>query len=92
VRKLVLCAHDESTIQANDGYKAGWGPEDEQPLLKKGAGHGSHWSDVGWLEEAGQQLEYRKNYDGYWTGELFMKQVRKLRCCYEHYKQSMTIC
>jgi hypothetical protein len=30
-----------------------------------------------WLEEVGQQLEYRKNYDRYWTGELFMKQVSK---------------
>ena len=92
VRKLVLCAHDESTMQANDGEKAGWGPKDEQPLLKKGVGRGSHRSDVicstvGWLEEAGQQLEYGKNYDGYWTGELFVKQVRKflLRLCYEHY-------
>lgn len=82
VRKLVLCAHDESTMQANDGDKAGWGPEDEQPLLKKSVGRGSHRSDVicstvGWLKEAGQQLEYGKNYDGYWTGELFVKQVRK---------------
>jgi hypothetical protein len=80
VRKLVLCAHDESTMQAHDGMKAGWGPEGEQPLLKKGPGRGSHRSDiicstVGWLEEAGQQLEYGKNYDGYWTGELFVKQV-----------------
>jgi hypothetical protein len=80
VRKLVLCAHDESTMQANDGMKAGWGPEGEQPLLKKGPGWGSHRSDiicstVGWLKEAGQQLEYGKNYDGYWTGELFVKQL-----------------
>lgn len=84
VRKLVLCAHDESTMQANDSDKAGWGPEDEQPLLKKSVGHGSHQSDVicstvGWLEEAGQQLEYRKDYDRYWTGELLVKQVRILR-------------
>jgi hypothetical protein len=81
IRKLVLCAHDESTMQANDGMKAGWGPEGEQPLLKKGPGRGSHRSDiicstVGWLKEAGQQLEYGKNYDGYWTGELFVKQVK----------------
>ena len=78
----MLCALDESTMQANDGEKAGWGPKDEQPLLKKGVGRGSHWSDVicstvGWLKEAGQQLEYGKNYDGYWTGKLFVKQVRK---------------
>lgn len=80
VRKLVLCPHDESTMQSNDGQKAGWGPENEMPLLKKGVGRGSHRSDVicstvGWLRNAGQQLEYGKNYDGYWTGELFVKQV-----------------
>ena len=83
VRKLVLCTHDESTMQANNSDKAGWGPEDEQPLLKKGVGCGSYQSDVicstvGWLEEAGQQLEYGKDYDRYWTGELFVKQVRIL--------------
>jgi hypothetical protein len=43
-------------------------------------GRGIHKSDVicstvGWLEEASQTLEYGKNYDGYWTGELFVKQV-----------------
>ena len=37
-KKLVLLAHDESTMQANDGEKAGWGPKEEQPILKKGAG------------------------------------------------------
>jgi len=69
----------------------------KQPLLKKGVGCGSNRSDVicstvGWLKEAGQQHEYGKNYDGYWTGELFVKQVRKLRLCYKHYWQLMTIC
>jgi hypothetical protein len=42
LKKLVLCAHDKSTMQANDGQKAGWGPENEQPLLKKGVGWGFH--------------------------------------------------
>ena len=80
VWKLVLLAHDESTCTANDGPKASWVLEGEQPILKKGAGHGSHHSDVicstfGWLENAGVQIEYGKNYDGFWTGELFIKQV-----------------
>src|SRR5882762_7350923 len=40
----------------------------------------SHQSDVicltvGWLADASQTLEYGKNYEGYWTGELFVKQV-----------------
>jgi len=32
-------------------------------------------STVGHLTEAGQTLEYGKNYEGYWTGELFVKQA-----------------
>jgi hypothetical protein len=80
VRKLVLLAHDESTCTANDGPKASWVLEGEQPILKKGVGRGSHRSDVicstfGWLKNAGVQIEYGKNYDGFWTGELFIKQV-----------------
>ena len=79
-RLLVLCAHNESTSQANDGEKAGWVLEGEQPLKKKGPGRGLHQSDVicstvRWLLEASQTLKYGKNYDGYWTGELFIKQV-----------------
>jgi hypothetical protein len=77
---LVLLAHNESTMQANDGPKEGWVLKGEQPLKKKGPGRGLHQSDiicspVGWLSEASQTLEYGKNYDGYWTGELFVKQV-----------------
>ena len=80
VRKLVLLAHDESTCTANDGPKASWVIEGEQPILKKGAGRGLHRSDVicstfGWLKNAGVQIEYGKNHDGFWTGEMFIKQV-----------------
>jgi len=78
--RLVLCAHDEMTAQANDDTGRGWIFDGEQWLRKKGAGRGLHQSDVicstvGWLEEASQTLEYGKNYKGYWTGELFIKQV-----------------
>ena len=77
---LVLCVHDKMTAQANDDTGRGWIFNGEQPLHKKGAGCGLHKSDVicstvGWLEEASQTLEYGKNYEGYWTGELFIKQV-----------------
>ena len=41
-KKLVLLTHNESTMQANGGEKVGWGPEGEQPILKRGAGHGEH--------------------------------------------------
>ncbi|KAF8156663.1 hypothetical protein B0H34DRAFT_783079 [Crassisporium funariophilum] len=64
---------------SNDGKKKGWVFEDKQPLKKKGAGCGLHQSDMvcstfGWIEDASQTLEYGKNYKGYWTGELFVKQ------------------
>jgi hypothetical protein len=79
-RQLVLCSHDESTSQANDSCEKSWVLGDEHMLRKKGAGRGLHQSDVicstiGWLEGASQTIEYGKNYDGYWTGELFVKQV-----------------
>lgn len=79
-RKIVLVAHDESTMQANDGEKAGWVLDGEQPLKKKGPGRGLHQSDVicstyRWLKGASVTLEYRKNYDGYWNGQLFVKQA-----------------
>lgn len=77
---LVLVSYDESTTQANDGKKKSWVHENEHALKKKGVGQGIHQSDVicstmGWLEVASQSLEYSKNYDGYWNGELFVKQV-----------------
>ena len=80
-RRLVLVAHDEMTAQANNADSKSWVLDGEHALKKKGAGRGMHQSDVicstfGWLKEASQSLEYGKNYDGYWNGELFVKQVR----------------
>ena len=80
VQKLVMCAHDECPCQANDGKRWGWVLEGEQPIWKKGAGCGQHLSEVicstmGHLKDGGQILKYGKNDDGYWTGELFVKQV-----------------
>ena len=79
-RRLILVSHDESTTQANDGKKKSWVHENEHALKKKGVGRGIHQSDVicstmGWLKAASQSLEYGKNYEGYWNGELFVKQV-----------------
>jgi hypothetical protein len=81
-QRLVLCAHDEMTAQANDSAAKEWVFMGQHKLRKKGAGRGIHQSDiicstVGWLKEASQTLEYGKNYDGYWNGELFIKQVRQ---------------
>jgi hypothetical protein len=65
-----------------------WVLYDQHELRKKGVGRGIHQSDVicstiGWLKDASQTLEYGKNYNGYWTGELFCKQVRENRAvCY----------
>ena len=82
-RRLVMVPQDEMTAQANDGMKKSWVQQDEQPLMKKGVGRGIHQSDVicathGWMKEASQSLEYGKNYEGYWNGELFVKQVSGL--------------
>jgi hypothetical protein len=86
-RALVLLAHDESTMQANDSNDKSWVFEDQHALRKKGVGRGLHQSDiicstVGWLKDASQTLEYGKNYEGYWTGELFVKQVCQLNIFY----------
>ncbi|KAJ8580330.1 hypothetical protein M405DRAFT_890518, partial [Rhizopogon salebrosus TDB-379] len=67
-------------LEANDSCEKSWVLGDEHMLRKKGAGRGLHQSDVicstiGWLEGASQTIEYGKNYDGYWTGELFVKQL-----------------
>lgn len=80
-RRLVLVSHDESTTQANDGRKKSWVHGNEHALKKKGLGRGIHQSDVicstvGWVKAASHSLEYGKNYEGYWNGELFVKQVR----------------
>ena len=88
-RRLVLVAHDESTMQANDGEKEGWVLDGEHPLQKKGVGRGLHQSDVicstyGWLKGASVTMEYGKNYDGYWTGKLFVKQVCKFGLNQDH--------
>jgi hypothetical protein len=77
---LVLVAHDEMASQTNDSHDKSWVLGDEHQLRKKGPGRGLHQSDgicstVGWLKEGSQTIEYGKNYDGYWTGELFVKQV-----------------
>ena len=32
-------------------------------------------STVGWIKDVSQTLEYGKDYEGYWNGELFVKQV-----------------
>ena len=83
---LVLVPQDEMTSQANDIMEKMWVYKNEYRLCKKGPGHGLHQSDticstVGWLKEGMQTLEYGKNYDGYWNGELFVKQIRfRLHC------------
>ncbi|KAH8930390.1 hypothetical protein BT69DRAFT_1210451 [Atractiella rhizophila] len=78
---IVLVAHDESTCTANDGKKHCWILDGQAKLRKKGQGRGIHRSDFicstyGWLEECGEQLEYGKNHEGFWTGEKMLKQVR----------------
>ncbi|TBU27119.1 hypothetical protein BD311DRAFT_846130, partial [Dichomitus squalens] len=57
-----------------------WLLNGESLLKKKGPGRGLHQSDficstVGWLYEASVSLEYGKNHEGFWNGELFCKQL-----------------
>ncbi|KZT56485.1 hypothetical protein CALCODRAFT_435718, partial [Calocera cornea HHB12733] len=80
-RPLVKVVHDESTFTAHDGEVKSWVLDNQFKLRKKGAGRGLHRSDflcssVGWLHEAGQQIEYGKNHDGYWTGEMLCNQLQ----------------
>ena len=79
-RQLVLFYQDESMMQANDSQKKSWIMQGEQPLQKKDVDHGIHHLDVicstvGWLKDASQTIEYEKNYNGYWNGEMFVEQV-----------------
>ncbi|KAJ7664784.1 hypothetical protein B0H14DRAFT_2425076 [Mycena olivaceomarginata] len=89
-RRLVLAPHDEMTAQCNDGPTKSWVLEGEQPLRKKGVGRGLHRSDViystvGYITDAGEELEYGKSYEGYWDGTKFMVQVR------HHFIHSITL-
>ncbi|KAG2120243.1 hypothetical protein DEU56DRAFT_873874 [Suillus clintonianus] len=65
----------------NNGQSMSWVPDGEHKLRKKGAGRGLHQSSiicstVGHLEEAAHTIEYGKNYDRYWNGEMFVAQLR----------------
>jgi hypothetical protein len=80
-RRLVLCAQDEMTVQANDDEGKTWVLEN-QYKLKKGVGRGIHRSDmicsmVGHVVDGSESLEYGKSYEGYLDGEKFVKQVRE---------------
>ncbi|KAG2031714.1 hypothetical protein BDR03DRAFT_994603 [Suillus americanus] len=60
-----------------EGFR--WVPDGKHKLRKKGAGRGLHQSSiicstVGHLEEAAHTIEYGKNYDGCWNGEMFVVQ------------------
>ncbi|KAI5981433.1 hypothetical protein EDD15DRAFT_2183216 [Pisolithus albus] len=71
-----------TALQSHDATSQYWVFDNEYRLQKKGAGRGIHRSDVicstvGHLVEAGQSLEYGKNYDGYWNGELFVNQLKE---------------
>ncbi|KAL1711796.1 hypothetical protein EV715DRAFT_214853 [Schizophyllum commune] len=68
-------------LMLREGF-AYWHLEGEFRLKPKGVGRGLHQSDficstVGWLKDASQTLEYGKNYEGYWNGELFVKQLKE---------------
>ena len=77
---LVLCMPDGVTTQANGVTAKSWALQDQYALQKKRVGCGLPQSGVicltvRWLAEGYQVIEYGKNYDGYSTGEPFMKQA-----------------
>lgn len=78
----ILVYHDESTFTANDGTKKVWVLDGAYQIRKKGAGRGIHRSDFitaskGWIEAAGEQMQYGKDYEGYWTGAHLAEQLRR---------------
>ncbi|KAH8928086.1 hypothetical protein BT69DRAFT_1185174, partial [Atractiella rhizophila] len=78
-KKVVLVSHDASTCNAHDGKHFSWVLDGQSKIRKKGQGRGLHRSDFicstkGWLEEAGEQLEYGKNHEGYWNAEKLAEQ------------------
>lgn len=78
---MVLMPHDKMISQANDATTKSWVMCNEHHLRKKGVGQGLHMSvcrssTSGWLDEGCEILEYGKVHGGFWTGELFVKQVR----------------
>ncbi|KAH8929449.1 hypothetical protein BT69DRAFT_1182257, partial [Atractiella rhizophila] len=80
VTEVVAVFHDESTFTANDVQHHSWCLDGQSKLRKKGAGRGIHRSDFicstyGWLEDAGEQLEYGKAHAGYWDAEKLIEQV-----------------
>ncbi|KAJ3728200.1 hypothetical protein DFJ43DRAFT_1001247 [Lentinula guzmanii] len=70
----------KSTAHALLIKEASWVFKGEHAIRKKGVGRGIHQSDIicstfGWLREASETLEYGKNNEGFWNGELFIKQL-----------------
>ncbi|TBU51723.1 hypothetical protein BD310DRAFT_953119 [Dichomitus squalens] len=78
-RRLGLSRSTMRRLLLSEGFTC-WLLNGESPIKKKGPGRGLHQSDficstVGWLHEASVTLEYGKNHEGFWNGELFCKQL-----------------
>ncbi|CAJ0649702.1 12972_t:CDS:2, partial [Entrophospora sp. SA101] len=76
-KEHVWIIHDESTFHTYNGPCAVWGPQEEQPLRKKGLSQGIHVSGfltetIGPLKddtgEARVTMVLGANRDGYWNG------------------------
>ena len=81
-RPIEIIFHDESAFQAHDAQEKSWVLDSQHQLRKKGVGRGIHRSDFigptgGWCKEAGVQIKYGKNHDGYWTGDDVCKQLEE---------------
>ncbi|CAG8648645.1 16006_t:CDS:2, partial [Cetraspora pellucida] len=85
-KEHIWVTHDKSTFHVNDGPRAMWGSEKEQPLRKKEIGLGIHVSDfltemIGPLrddlEEARAMIVLGSHHDGYWDAKKLIIQVRQ---------------
>jgi len=81
-RPIAIVFHDESAFQAHDAQEKSWVMDSQHQLRKKGVGRGIHRSDFigptgGWCKEAGVQIKYGQNHDGYWTGEDVCNQLKE---------------
>jgi hypothetical protein len=81
-RPLEILFHDESAFQTHDAQEKSWVLDSQHQPRKKGVGRGIHRSDFigptgGWCKEAGVQIKYGQNHDGYWTGEDVCNQLKE---------------
>ncbi|KAH9980794.1 hypothetical protein BJV74DRAFT_708390, partial [Russula compacta] len=80
--------HDKLIFQVNDLPHKAWIHDGRMPLQKKGQGHAIHMSDFINSQcpeceqlqttDAHEIMNLGKNYDGYWTNDQLVKQMKHM--------------